>query len=100
MIRTEPGDTASLVRLRLRGGDGGREELFIGDIIHHPIQVWQPDWNSRFCDLPDLARQTRRRVLEDACDWDVILFPTQFAAPYHGRVVSGATDFAFGFGHD
>ena len=30
--------------------------------LHHPVQVHEPDWNTRFCEIPEQARATRAQV--------------------------------------
>ncbi|MGB8547342.1 MAG: MBL fold metallo-hydrolase, partial [Xanthobacteraceae bacterium] len=53
-----------MVRVRA----GGREALFIGDVMHQPIQIAHPTWNSKYCEDPPLARETRARVLAYCAD--------------------------------
>ena len=38
--------------------------IVLGDVTGHPAQVTEPDWNSTFDGIPDLAKDTRRRLLE------------------------------------
>src|SRR5260221_7088667 len=42
----------------------GEELIFAGDVFHSPIQVPFPHINSRWCEDQDVARVTRRRVLQ------------------------------------
>src|SRR5699024_3871015 len=44
----------------------GENALFCGDVMHHPLQLVRPDWNSVFCEWQDEARASRRWVLEQA----------------------------------
>ena len=80
LVEPSPGHTPGHVVLKL--DDGGERGLFCGDVLHHPVQVWEPGWNTRFCELPDQARETRRKVLEYCCENHALLFPTHFAAPH------------------
>ena len=59
---------------------------FTGDILHHPVQVAIPEWNSAFCGDPVLARLSRRRVLERCVDTNAILMPAHFGRPHCGHV--------------
>ncbi|MEE4299186.1 MAG: MBL fold metallo-hydrolase, partial [Pseudomonadales bacterium] len=68
-----PGHTPGSASLLLR--DDAERALFTGDVIHHPIQVLRPDWNSDFCALPEQARATRRSVLERCADRGALLMP-------------------------
>lgn len=84
LVEPSPGHTPGHVVLKL--DDGGQRGLFCGDVLHHPVQVWEPGWNTRFCELPDQARATRRKVLEYCCENHALLFPTHFAAPHVAAV--------------
>lgn len=86
-IEDAPGHTPGhvLLKMKHRTGGGG---VFCGDVIHHPLQICAPHWNSQFCMLPDQARTTRRAVLEycaESGDW---LLPTHFGAPHVAAVRS------------
>lgn len=94
-IEPAPGHTAGNILMKLQSGSQGG--VFIGDIMNHPIQVYHPAWNSKFCEHPEEARATRMRVLKESVDRDVMLFPMHFAAPYIGRVFSEREGFGFRF---
>lgn len=70
----------------LRVEDSGESGLFTGDAMHHPLQVVEPDLNSFTCLDADLARASRRALLEDCCDHHRLLVPGHFAAPHRGWV--------------
>jgi glyoxylase-like metal-dependent hydrolase (beta-lactamase superfamily II) len=44
-------------------GRGGRR-VFLSDVIHHPLHVQHPEWDSEFDSDPELALRTRRDWLE------------------------------------
>jgi glyoxylase-like metal-dependent hydrolase (beta-lactamase superfamily II) len=94
-IEPAPGQTPGHMTLRLK--TGGREGLFTGDVLHHPLQVYRPEWSSSACLAPDQSARTRRRILEENADRDVTFFPCHFGAPFIGRVVSTPDSFAFKF---
>lgn len=96
VISPAPGHTPGHVVLRLE--DGGQEALFTGDIMHHPIQVFEPDWNSAFCIDPAAARATRRRVLERCVSHGGLLCPAHFGAPHAGHVTAKGGAFKFEMG--
>src|SRR5690606_24645238 len=83
-ISPAPGHTPGHVTMRLESK--GDSALFTGDIMHHPIQVYEPHWNSRFCEFPEDAARTRRRVLESLCDTPTLMLPAHFPAPHCGHV--------------
>jgi glyoxylase-like metal-dependent hydrolase (beta-lactamase superfamily II) len=80
LIEPSPGHTPGHVVLKL--ADEGSHALFCGDVLHHPVQVYEPTWNTRFCEIPEQAAITRRKMLEYCCESDALLFPTHFAAPH------------------
>jgi glyoxylase-like metal-dependent hydrolase (beta-lactamase superfamily II) len=84
LVEPSPGHTPGHVVLKLN--DGGENAIFCGDTLHHPIQVYEPDWSTRFCEDPLQAAVTRRRVLEHCVEQRALLFPTHFAAPHVAAV--------------
>jgi glyoxylase-like metal-dependent hydrolase (beta-lactamase superfamily II) len=84
IVEAAPGHTPGHVLLKLRAPGGGG--VFCGDVLHHPLQLVAPHWNSRFCERPDEARATRLRVLEYCAGSGALLLPTHFGAPHVARV--------------
>jgi glyoxylase-like metal-dependent hydrolase (beta-lactamase superfamily II) len=80
LVEAAPGHTPGHVIMKLSIESG--RALFCGDVMHHPIQVYAPDWNTQFCMLPDAAKASRRRVLEYCAEHRALLFPTHFGAPH------------------
>jgi glyoxylase-like metal-dependent hydrolase (beta-lactamase superfamily II) len=75
-VRPLPGHTPGQIGLSVRRQGEGC--LIAGDAIHHPVQLIHPEWSSRVCADPQLARSTRRALLdevEDRGDW---LVPMHF----------------------
>ncbi len=84
-----PGNTAVLVT-------GSRARLLLtGDILHHPLQLMEPDVSTRYCVDPGLSARTRRRTLEWLADTRTAMLPAHFAAPSAGRVTPHGSGFAF-----
>jgi len=46
-VEPAPGHTPGHIVVKL--ASKGRKALFSGDILHHPIQIVNPGWNSMFC---------------------------------------------------
>lgn len=84
-LEPAPGHTPGTVMLHARSG--GAHGVFSGDILHSPVQLLEPGWNSRFCEDPAQAAATRRRLVEAVADSGTWLLPAHFAGSAGGRVV-------------
>jgi glyoxylase-like metal-dependent hydrolase (beta-lactamase superfamily II) len=94
-IEPAPGHTAGHILLKL--ADRGEQAVFSGDAIHHPLQVYAPQWNSGYCELAEEARATRRRVLEHCAERQALLFPIHFGAPHVAAIVRAGEAFSLRF---
>ncbi len=79
-IEPAPGHTPGTVAIKL--GSQGQQALFCGDILHHAVQVFHPEWNSFACADAINARKSRRKVLEDCAGSGALLMPAHFGAPF------------------
>jgi glyoxylase-like metal-dependent hydrolase (beta-lactamase superfamily II) len=95
LIEPAPGHTPGHVVMKL--SDRGEQALFCGDAVHHPLQVYAPGWNSGFCELPEQARATRRRLLEHCAERDALLFPVHFGAPHVAAIAHAGNAFSLRF---
>jgi glyoxylase-like metal-dependent hydrolase (beta-lactamase superfamily II) len=75
-----PGHTPGSVVVKL--ASQGKSAFFPGDVLHHAIQVYHPEWNSFVCADAAKARQSRRMVLEQCSGSGALLMPTHFGAPF------------------
>jgi glyoxylase-like metal-dependent hydrolase (beta-lactamase superfamily II) len=91
-----PGHTPGSITIDLHLQQG-KSVIFTGDICHHPLQVYQPDWNSAYCELPQQARATRRRVLEQCVEHNTLMMPAHFGWPFAGYVQDSHEGFSFAF---
>ena len=73
----------------------GNRAYFVGDLLHHPAQIFQPDLHLPGCDDLALAISTRRRVLARLLGEGAFLFPAHFAEPHHGRVIPSSMGLGF-----
>ena len=92
LIEPAPGHTPGHVIMKLDAG--GERALFCGDVIHHPVQCFEPHWNTSFCEDPKQAAASRRRVLEHCAEHRALLFPTHFGAPHVAAIRRMADRFA------
>src|SRR5206468_565649 len=61
-LEPTPGHTPGHTSVRLCSG--GRDAVITGDLMHHPIQMAEPQWCSHFDVDPESARKTRRVFCE------------------------------------
>lgn len=73
----------------------GEEALFAVDVMHHPIQVYRPEWNSCFCEFAEQARKSRLWALEYAADRNALYFSTHFANTSAGYVTRDGDGFSW-----
>lgn len=90
-----PGHSIDHATLRLRSR--GEEALFLGDVMHHPLQVYRPDLRSVYCEFPEPARASRLWALEQAAESGAICFSTHFAESSAGRVRRSGDRFSWEF---
>jgi glyoxylase-like metal-dependent hydrolase (beta-lactamase superfamily II) len=57
-----PGHRAGQACVEIEAREGRR--VFLADVIHHPLHVAHPEWDSEFDSDPELALRTRRDWLE------------------------------------
>ena len=92
-IHLAPGHTPGSIAIDLTTPQ--RRALFTGDILHHPIQIAIPEWNSNFCGDALQARASRRQVLERCVDTGAVLMPAHFGHPHCGHVHRQGNAFSF-----
>lgn len=84
MVEPAAGHTIGHVMLTARSGDN--RGVFCGDVIHHAIQVFEPGWNTKYCEDQPQAAATRRRLLERCAEEHSLLFPTHFVQPHVAEI--------------
>ncbi len=93
MLEPAPGHTPGSMVLKLAAGSSSGA-LLCGDVLHHAIQVYHPEWNSFVCADAALARQSRRTVLEHCSGTGALLMPTHFGAPFVCHIEAKAGGFS------
>lgn len=76
---------------------GGAQAMFMGDVLHHPIQIVRPDLPFFADETPAQACATRQRLLAEAADKGAVLFPAHFPESPGGRVLRSTDGFAYDF---
>lgn len=93
IVDLAPGHTPGQIFVRVE--DDGAAAIFTGDCIHQPMQIYEPDWNSRFCEDQHGAVATRRRLLDYCADAGALLAPAHFGHPHAGYVRRAGNGFSF-----
>ncbi|MDX2159461.1 MAG: MBL fold metallo-hydrolase, partial [Hyphomicrobiaceae bacterium] len=76
---------------------GGSKGVFIGDVIHHPMQILFPDLSCRADYDMDASRITRKALIEKHADAGTIVMPQHFASPSCGRIGRRGSSYGFDF---
>ncbi|MFE2476736.1 MBL fold metallo-hydrolase [Streptomyces sp. NPDC059389] len=93
-LESAPGHTpgSSVVRL----ASGTDRAVFVGDLLHSPVQILEPACNSCFCMDAAQAAASRRRILERAADRHELLVPAHFGGAGAVEVRRQGQDFTLG----
>ncbi|MEV7544310.1 MBL fold metallo-hydrolase [Streptomyces sp. NPDC089915] len=88
-LEAAPGHTPGSSVLRLASGSD--RAVFVGDMLHSPVQVLRPSCNSCFCMDAALAADTRRRTLGRAAERGELVVPAHFGGTgaFEVRVENG-----------
>jgi glyoxylase-like metal-dependent hydrolase (beta-lactamase superfamily II) len=79
-----PGHSVDHASIRLVSR--GEEALFAGDVMHYPLQVYEPELNTCFCEFPEAATRSRIWALNHAAERTALFFSTHFAESSAGYV--------------
>ncbi|MFH9863874.1 MBL fold metallo-hydrolase [Streptomyces sp. NPDC017202] len=91
-LDTAPGHTPGSSVLTLTSGTD--RAVFVGDLLHSPVQILEPDSNSCFCEDPAQARATRRKVLGWAADNNALVVPAHLGGHGAAEVERDGSRFA------
>ncbi|WP_113700620.1 MBL fold metallo-hydrolase [Nonomuraea lactucae] len=86
------GHTPGSSVLTLRSGTD--HAVFVGDMLHTPVQLLDPDLHSCFDEDQRAASETRRRVLSWAADNTALVLPTHFPGPGAAEITRDGAGFA------
>jgi glyoxylase-like metal-dependent hydrolase (beta-lactamase superfamily II) len=86
-----PGHSAGHVVFKL--DSDGAQAVFIGDVLHHLLQVFYPDWNFPKNSNAEQARASRRMVLDHCAANGALMLPCHVGAPFAGHIEATDTGF-------
>ncbi|KXX54211.1 hypothetical protein AZG88_25125 [Rhodococcus sp. LB1] len=87
-IEDGAGHTPGSIIIRLESK--GETASFVGDVIHHPVQVFRPDMRMPFEPLLQMSIDARTKMLAEVADTGTIIFPAHFNFTSGGRVFTDA----------
>ncbi|WKX69122.1 MBL fold metallo-hydrolase [Streptomyces sp. XD-27] len=93
-LESAPGHTPGSSVLRLASGSD--RAVFVGDLLHSPVQILRPSCNSCFCLDPEQAAASRRRILRRAADERELVVPAHFGGAGAVEVRREGDGFALG----
>ena len=76
---------------------GGQSAIVTGDLMHHALQVREPQWSTIFDWDAKAAEASRRRFLGDVADTGAVILPIHFPSPTAGRIRGAADGFHYDF---
>lgn len=90
-----PGHSAGHMSIGLVSA--GEHALFGGDVMHHPVQLTFPAWNSGFCGDSATSRRSRAWALDHVVDRNALYFSSHFAdtSVVRHSHVAGASRWSF-----
>lgn len=89
------GHTPGHVVVNIESND--KRGVFVGDAVHHPIQLMFPELSTRADFDPDAARASRRALIEKHAGTGNVVMPHHFATPSCGTIEPSGTCFRFDF---
>jgi len=83
-FESAPGHTPGNVVIHARSKDD--RAVFLGDVLHHQLQLAKPEWSTLACTDRELSKKTRTRLVEEYAEHGTKLLPAHFPAPTVGRI--------------
>jgi glyoxylase-like metal-dependent hydrolase (beta-lactamase superfamily II) len=87
-----PGHTPGNAVLEL--ASGADRALFVGDMLHSPVQIALPHWTNCYCEDPEKSRSSRRATLEKAADTGTLVFAAHFGGDQAAEIARDGSAFA------
>ena len=96
-IRFIPSPGHSIGHMAIGIKSRGNTMLFAGDIMHNPLQVYHPTWNSMFCGDGQLAHRSREWLLAYAAEQSATVFAAHFPETSAGCIQHGQEGYAWSY---
>ena len=97
-LSPSPGHTPGHTSVTLQSN--GEHAVFSGDLMHSVLQCVYPDLVSQACFDKELARQTRKRFLQLACESQTQVFTAHFPSPSNGYIKPSGETYSFVYANE
>jgi len=88
-----PGHTPGHVSVHI--SSAGHEAVITGDVVHHPVQLAEPDWENNFDMDKDAGAATRRAFFDRYADKPALVIASHFFEPTGGHIVKDGPAWRF-----
>jgi len=78
----------------------GRRAIFGGDVMHHPLELYDTELVSSFCEFPEIARRSRRALLERSENDGALYFSAHFPLSSAGRITKDRDAYRWTFSEE
>jgi glyoxylase-like metal-dependent hydrolase (beta-lactamase superfamily II) len=75
----------------------GEMGIFGGDVLHHPLEIYDPELISSFCEFPDAARRTHDMLLRHLAETRALYFSSHFTRSSAGHVTANHGRYKWNF---
>lgn len=75
----------------------GSEAIFGGDVMHHLLELYEPNLASVFCEFPEGARRSRRWLARRTAERNAVYFSSHFPSTSVGRITKRGENFGWEF---
>lgn len=88
-----PGHSIDHASIELRSD--GQVAVFGGDVLHHPVEIYDRQLVSSFCEFPDAVAASRTKILKHVSDRSAVYFSSHFPDSSAGHIVEQSGRFAW-----
>src|SRR6185437_3270761 len=90
-LESAPGHSPGHVYFKLESA--GQRGVFAGDVLHHLLQVYYPDWNFPKNSDAEQARVSRRKLFDDCASSEALMFPGHVGFPFAMRIKRAGSEY-------
>lgn len=83
-LEAYPGHTPGNAVVHVQGETG--HAVVCGDVMHHPFQLFHPEWSTNFCADAVESRKSRTALLDRFADSGSLILPAHFQSPAYGPI--------------